>query len=227
MDQESKALSVLGPFGIIALCVLIFISLTCCLCFIIHVRFIWTVLCPLHSLLKCCSRCLNKFRLKHRTKPQNFSDLEKRILGSKSALKVARKTSQSCQLKDFHSISPRIKDFIVDIEAQNRQVIYKKSSGQVSIPGLKDPKDTGIRQTFGLAETHFVEIHQSQIKDSSIRNSRQRESLVFRERNTQTECQLDEIRPARSRANSTGEFDRQPLPRTTLVKKVDRSSSAY
>ena len=36
MDQESKALSVLGPFGIIALCVLIFISLTCCLCFVIH-----------------------------------------------------------------------------------------------------------------------------------------------------------------------------------------------
>ena len=220
MDQESKALSVLGPFGIIALCVLIFISLTCCLCFIIHVRFIWTVLCPLHSLLKCCSRCANKFRLKHRTKPQNFSDLEKRILGSKSALKVARKTSQSCQLKDFHSISPRIKDFIVDIEAQNRQAIYKKSSGQVSAPDLK-------RQTFGLAETHFVEIHQSQIKDSSTRNSGQRESLVFRERKTQTDCQLDEIRPARSRANSTGEFDRQPLPRTTLVKKVDRSSSAY
>ena len=220
MDQESKALSVLGPFGIIGLCVLIFISLTFCLCFIIHVRFIWTVVCPLHSLLKCCSSCLNKFRLKHRTKPQNFSDLEKRILGSKSALKVARKTSQSCQLKDFHSISPRIKDFIVDIEAQNRQAIYKKSSGQVSAPDLK-------RQTFGLAETHFVEIHQSQIKDSSIRRSGQRKSLVFRERNTQTECQLDEIQPARLRANSTGEFDRQPLPRIKLVKKVDRSSSAY
>ena len=220
MDQESKALSVLGPFGIIGLCVLIFISLTFCLCFVIHVRFIWTVICPLLSLLKCCSSCLNKFRLKHRTKPQNFSDVEERILRSKSAQKVGRKTGQSFQLKDFHSISPRIKDFIVDIEAQNRQAIYKKSSGQVSAPDLK-------RQTFGLAETHFVEIHQSQIKDSSIRNSRQRESLVFRERNTQTECQLDEIRPARSRANSTGEFDRQPLPRTTLVKKVDRSSSAY
>ena len=129
-------------------------------------------------------------------------------------------TSQSCQLKDFHSISPRIKDFIVDIEAQNRQAIYKKSSGQVSAPDLE-------RQTFGLAETHFVEIHQSQIKDSSLRNSGQRESLVFRERNTQTECQLDEIRPARPRANSTGEFNRQPLPRITLVKKVNQSSSAY
>ena len=220
MDQESKALSVLGPFGIIGLCVLIFISLTFCLCFIIHVRFIWTVICPLHSLLKCCSSCLNKFRIKHRTKPQNFSDLEERILKSKSALKVARKTGQSFQLKDFHSISPRIKDFIVDIEAQNRQAIYKKSSGQVSAPDLK-------RQTFGLAETHFVEIHQSQIKDSSISRSGQRKSLVLRERNTQTECQLDEIQPVRLRANSIGEFDRQPLPRIKLVQKAGRSSSAY
>ena len=222
MDQESKALSVLGPFGIIALCVLIFISLTCCLCFIIHVRFIWTVLCPLHSLLKCCSRCANKFRLKHRTKPQNFSDLEKRILGSKSALKVARKTSQSCQLKDFHSISPRIKDFIVDIEAQNRQAIYRRSSGQVSAPDLK-------RQTFGLAEMHFVEIHQSQFKDFSARNSGHRESLLVRERerSAQKNCQLNEIRPALFRVNSTGELDKQPLPRTTLVKKVDHSSSDY
>ena len=151
MDQESKALSVLGPFGIIGLCVLIFISLTFCLCFVIHVRFIWTVICPLLSILKCCSSCLNKFRLKHRTKPQNFSDVEERILRSKSAQKVGRKTSQSTQLKDFHSISPRLKDFIIDIEAQNRQAIYKRSSGQVSAPDLK-------RQTFGLAQTHFVEI---------------------------------------------------------------------
>ena len=220
MDQESKALSELGLFGLIGLCVLIFISLSFCLCFVIHVRFIWTVICPLLSLLKCCSSCLNKFRLKHRTKPQNFSDVEERILRSKSAQKVGRKTSQSTQLKDFHSISPRLKDFIIDIEAQNRQAIYKRSSGQVSAPDLK-------RQTFGLAETQFVEIHQSQIEDSSIRNSRQRESLVFRERNTQTDCQLDEIRPALFRVNSTGELDRQPLPRTTLVEKVDRSSSAY
>ena len=220
MDQESKALSVLGPFGIIGLCVLIFISLTFCLCFIIHVRFIWSVICPLLSIVNCVSSCLNKFRIKHRAKPLNFSDVEERILRSKSAQKVGRKTSQSIHLKDFQSISPRLKDFIRDIEAQDRQEFYKRSSGQVSTPDLK-------RQTFGLAQTHFVEIHESQFKDFSARNSGQRESLVFRERSAQTDCQLDEIRPARSRANSTGEFDRQPLPRTTLVKKVDRSSSAY
>ena len=220
MDQESKALSELGLFGLIGLCVLIFISLSFCLCFVIHVRFIWTVICPLLSILKCCSSCLNKFRIKHKAKPQNFSDVEERILRSKSAQKVGRKTSQSTQLKDFHSISPRLKDFIRDIEAQNRQEFYKRSSGQVSAPDLK-------RQTFGLAQTHFVEIHESQFKDFSARNSGQRESLVVRERSAQTDCQLDEIRPALFRVNSTGELDRQPLPRTTLVKKVDRSSSAY
>ena len=220
MDQESKALSELGLFGLIGLCVLIFISLSFCLCFVIHVRFIWTVICPLLSILKCCSSCLNKFRIKHKAKPQNFSDVEERILRSKSAQKVGRKTSQSTQLKDFHSISPRLKDFIRDIEAQDRQEFYKRSSGQVSAPDLK-------RQTFGLAQTHFVEIHESQFKDFSARNSGHRESLVVRERSAQTDCQLDEIRPALFRVNSTGELDKQPLPRTTLVKKVDRSSSAY
>ena len=119
-------------------------------------------------------------------------------------------------MKDCHSISPRLKDFIRDIEAQNRQEFYKRSSGQVSAPDLK-------RQTFGLAQTHFVEIHESQFKDFSARNSGHRESLVVRERSAQKDCQLDEIRPALFRVNSTGELDRQPLPRTTLVKKVDRS----
>ena len=206
MEQESKALLDLGLFGLIGLCVLVFCSLSFCLCFVIHVRFIWTVICPLLSILKCCSSCLNKFRIKHKAKPLNFSDVEERILRSKSAQKVGRKTSQSIHLKDFQSISPRLKDFIRDIEAQDRQEFYKRSSGQVSAPDLK-------RQTFGLAQTHFVEIHESQFKDFSARNSGQRESLVFRERSAQTDCQLDEIRPALFRVSSTGELDRQPLPR--------------
>ena len=226
MDQESKALSALGPFGIIALCVLIFLSCTCCLCFVIHVRFIWTILCPLQSLLKCCSRCANKFRLTHRPRPQNFSDLEKRILGSKSALKVARRTNQSCQLRDFHNISPRIRDFIIDIESENRQVIYKKCSDQVSTPGLKYPEDTEIRPTFGVAKTHFVQIHQNQIEDSNISRSELRKSL-FLERNTQTDSLLSEIQPVRQRAGSTGELSRQPLPRIRLLQEAGRNSQFY
>ena len=171
--------------------------------------------------------CANKFRLTHRPRPQTFSDLEKRNLGSKSALKVARRTNQSCQLKDIHHISPRIRDFIIDIESENRQVIYKKCSDQVSTPGLKYPEDPKIRPTFGVAKTHFVQIHQSQIEDSNISRSGQRKSLFFRERNTQTDSLLNEIQPVRQRANSTGELSRQPLPRIKLVQGAGRSSQFY
>ena len=221
MEQESKALSELGLFGLIGLCVLVFCSLSFCLCFVIHVRFIWSVICPLLSIVNCVSSCLNKFRIKHRAKPLNFSDVEERILRSKSAQKVGRKTGQSIHLKDFQSISPRLKDFITDIEAQDRQEFYRRSCGQVSAPDLK-------RQTFGLAQTHFVEIHESEFKDFTARNSRHRESLLVRdrERSAQKNCQLDNTRPALVRVNSTGELDK-PLPRTTLVQKVDHSSSDY
>ena len=221
MEQESKALSELGLFGLISLCILVFCSLSFCLCFIIHVRFIWSVICPLLSIVNCVSSCLNKFRIKHRAKPLNLSDVEERILSSKSAQRVGRKTGQSIHLKDFQSISPRLKDFITDIEAQDRQEFYRRSCGQVSAPDLK-------RQTFGLAQTHFVEIHESEFKDFTARNSRHRESLLVRdrERSAQKNCQLDNIRPALVRVNSTGELDK-PLPRTTLVQKVEHSSSDY
>ena len=226
MDQESKALSALEPFGIITLCVLIFLSCTCCLCFVIHVRFIWTILCPLQSLLKCCSRCANKFRLSHRPRPQTFSDLEKRNLGSKRALKVARRTNQSCELKDFHHISPRIRDFIIDIQSESRQVIYKKCGDQVSTPGLKYPEDPKIRPTFGIAKTHLVQIHQNQIEDSNISRAELRKSL-FLERNTQTDSLLSEIQPVRQRAGSAGELSRQPLPRIRLLQEAGRTSQLY
>ena len=221
MEQESKALSELGLFGLIGLCILVFCSLSFCLCFVIHVRFIWSVICPLLSIVNCVSSCLNKFRIKHRAKPLNLSDVEERILSSKSAQKVGRKTGQSIHLKDFQSISPRLKDFITDIEAQDRQEFYRRSCGQVSAPDLK-------RQTFGLAQTHFVEIHESEFKDFTARNSRHRESLLVRdrERSAQKNCRLDNTRPALVRVNSTGELDK-PLPRTTLVQKVDHSSSDY
>ena len=221
MEQESKALSELGLFGLISLCILVFCSLSFCLCFIIHVRFIWSVICPLLSIVNCVSSCLNKFRIKHRAKPLNLSDVEGRILSSKSARKVGRKTGQSVHLKDLQSISPRLKDFFTDIEVQERQDFYRRSCGQISAPDLK-------RQTFGLAQTHFVEIHESEFKDFTARNSRHRESLLVRdrERSAQKNCQLDNTRPALVRVNSTGELDK-PLPRTTLVQKVDHSSSDY
>ena len=111
MEQESKALSELGLFGLIGLCVLVFCSLSFCLCFVIHVRFIWTVICPLLSILKCCSSCLNKFRIKHKAKPQNFSDVEERILRSKSAQKSWKKDQSEYSFERFSQYQPQIERF--------------------------------------------------------------------------------------------------------------------
>ena len=222
MEQESKALSELGLFGLISLCILVFCSLSFCLCFTIHVRWIWSVICPLLSIVNCVSSCLNKFRIRHRAKPRNLSDVEGRILSSKSARKVGRKTGQSVHLKDLQSISPRLKDFFTDIEVQERQDFYRRSCGQISAPDLK-------RQTFGLAQTRFVEIHESEFKDFTNKNSRHTESLFSqgqRERSAQKNCRLDNSQPALVRVNSTGELDK-PLPQITLVQKVDHSSSDY
>ena len=142
--EEAKTLMQLGPFGVIALSILIFISCTICLCFIIHVKFIWTVLCPLQSLLNCCRLFAKKFRSSHKATPKSFSDLERRTLGSKRALKIARRTNQSCELKDFHHISPRINSLIVDIQQEsNRKVVYRGCGDQILLPGVKSPEPKG------------------------------------------------------------------------------------
>ena len=178
--EEAKTLMQLGPSGVIALSILIFISCTICLCFIIHVKFIWTVLCPLQSLLNCCRLFANKFRSSHKATPKSFSNLEKRTLGSKRALKIARRANQSCELKDFLHISPRINDLIVDIQQEStRKVIYKRCGDQISLPGVKfpEPKGPKIGPSFEVAGTHLVEIHQNPIEEPSISGAK----LVFRE----------------------------------------------
>ena len=93
----------LGPFGVIALSILIFIACTICLCLTIHVKFIWTFLCPLQNLKTCCRLFANRFRASHKATPKSILDLERRTLGSKRALKIARRVNQSCELKDFEA----------------------------------------------------------------------------------------------------------------------------
>ena len=221
MEQESKALSELGLFGLISLCILVFCSLSFCLCFTIHVRWIWSVICPLLSIVNCVSSCLNKFRIRHKDKPQNLSDVEGRILNSKSARKVGRRTGQSVLLEDLQSISPRLKDFFTDIEVQEREDFYRRSCGQNSAAELK-------RQNFGLAQTRFVEVHQSEFKDFTSKSSRHPESSFSQEqrKRSQESCRLVNSQPAILRVNSTGALDK-PLPRTTLVKKLELGSSDY
>ena len=131
MEQESKVLTDLGLFGITCLAILVFCSLTFCCCMIIHVRWIYSVICPLLSLVNCVSSCLRKFRVRHREKPTDISDIEARILNSKSAKKVGRQTSQSILLRDLQTVSPRLTDFFTDLENQERENLYRRSFGQI------------------------------------------------------------------------------------------------
>ena len=238
--EEAKTLMKLGPFGVIALCILIFISCTCCLCFIIHVKFIWTVLCPLQSLLNCCTRFANKFRSSHKATPKTFSDLEKRTLGSKRALKIARRANQSCELKDFHHISPRINSLIVDIQQEStRKVVYKRCGDQILLPGVKSPEPKGPKigpsfevtgSSFEVAGTHLVELHQNPIEKPIVSTAELRKSLFLEStsRNTQTDCLLSEIQPLRERAGSVGQLSRrEPFPRIRLVQEAGGTCQRY
>ena len=221
MEQENKVLSELGLFGITCLCILVFCSLSFCFCFTVHVRWIYTVICPLLSIVNCVSSCLNKFRVRHKEKPTNISDIEGRILNSKSARKVGRRTGQSILLRDLQTVSPRLTDFFTDIEIQEREDFYRRSFGQNSAAELR-------RQKFGQTQTRLVEVHQSELKDFASKSSKHSESSVCQEQRqrSQESCRLVSSQPAILRVNSTSALD-ESLPQTTLVKKLELGSSDY
>ena len=198
-----------------------FCSLSFCCCLTIHVRWIYTVICPLLSIVNCVSSCLRKFRVRHREKPTNISDIEARILNSKSAKKVGRRTGQSILLRDLQAVSPRLTDFFTDLENQEREDFYRRSFGQNPAAELR-------RQNFGLQQTRFVEVHQSELKDFSSKSSKHSESSVCQEQRqrSQESCRLVSSQPAILRVNSTSALD-ESLPQTTLVKKLELGSSDY
>ena len=185
MEQENKVLTDLGLFGITCLAILVFCSLSFCCCLTVHVRWIYTVICPLLSIVNCVSSCLRKFRVRHREKPTNISDIEARILNSKSAKKVGRQTGQSILLRDLQAVSPRLTDFFTDLENQERENLYRRSFGQIPAAELR-------KQNFGLQQTSFVEVHQRELKDFSSKSSKQSESSVCQEQRqrSQESCRL-------------------------------------
>ena len=221
MEQENKVLSELGLFGITCLAILVFCSLSFCFCFTVHVRWIYTVICPLLSIVNCVSSCLNKFRVRHREKPTNISDIEARILNSKSAKKVGRRTGQSILLRDLQAVSPCLTDFFTDLENQEREDFYRRSFGQISAAELR-------KQNFGLQQTRFVEVHQSELKDFSSKSSKQSESLVCQEQRqrSQESCRLISSQPATDRVTSASALS-ESLPQTTLVKSLELGSTDY
>ena len=137
--EEAKIIGQLGAFGIIGLIICLFIACTICLCLTVHVRFIYTFLCPIKNLQTCCRLFFQKFRASHKRVPDSILELEQQISGSRRAQKIARRVNQSQTLRDFHSITPRLNSFIVDLQHEeilSRRVVYNRSSDQVLLPSV-------------------------------------------------------------------------------------------
>ena len=112
-------------------------------------------------------------------------------MNSKSAKKVGRRTGQSILLRDLQAVSPRLTDFFTDLENQEREDFYRRNFGQIPAAELR-------KQNFGLQQTRFVEVHQSELKDFSSKSSKQSESSVCQEQRlrSQESCRLISSQPA-------------------------------
>ena len=109
----------------------LFIACTICFCAIVHVRFIYTYLCPIKNLQTCCRLFSQKFGASHKLIPESIHELEEQITGTRRAQKIARRVNQSNTLRDFRSISPRLNNFIVDLrqeEISTSRVLYARGS---------------------------------------------------------------------------------------------------
>ena len=130
--DETNLIEKIGPFGIIALFFCIFLSFTACVCLIVHVRYIYTYLCPLKGIRNCCRSISRKFRASHKQVPQTIHELEELVSGTKRAQKIARKVNQSNSLKEFAQITPRLNNFVIELRQEK---IFRGLS-----VGLKNPE---------------------------------------------------------------------------------------
>ena len=83
-----------------------------------HVRFIYTYLCPLKSVRDCCRSISRKFRASHKQVPQTIHELEELVSGTKRAKKIARKVNQVDSLKEFAQITPRLNNFVIELRQE-------------------------------------------------------------------------------------------------------------
>ena len=130
--DETKFIEKIGPFGILALFFCFFLSFTLCACLIVHVRFIYTYLCPLKSVRDCCRSISRKFRASHKQVPQTIHELEELVSGTIRAQKVARKVNQAYSLKEFAQITPHLNSFVIELRQEK---IFRGLS-----VGLKNPE---------------------------------------------------------------------------------------
>ena len=205
----------LGAFGILGLIICLFIACTICLCVTVHVRFIYTYLCPIKNLQTCCRLFSQKFRASHKRISDSILELEQQISGSRRAQKIARRVNQSQTLRDFHSITPRLNSFIVDLQQEeilSRRVVYNRSSDQILLPRvitaqpeerllthlvserLNLPKDPKTESPFEPASKNsvLVQLHPPPVASAINQKEEPSQSLFdssapITTRNTQTE----------------------------------------
>ena len=127
----NKFIAEIGPFGLIGLVICLFITCAICTCLTVHVRFIYTYLCPLKGIRTCCRLFSQKFRASHKRVPETIHELEELVSGTRRAQKVARRVNQSNTLKEFGQSSPRLNSYIVDLrqeEISTRWSVVAKNS---------------------------------------------------------------------------------------------------
>ena len=114
----TKFIEKIGFFGILGLFFAFFLSFTLCTCLIVHVRYIWTYLCPLESVRNCFSSFCRKLSSSHKRVPQTLHELEELVSNTQSAKKLDRKVNQAESLREFADITPRIGNFVVELRQQ-------------------------------------------------------------------------------------------------------------
>ena len=114
----TKFIEKIGFFGILGLFFAFFLSFTLCTCLIVHVRYIWTYLCPLKSVRNCFRSFCRKFSSSHKRVPQTLHELEELVSNTQSAKKLDRKVNQAESLREFADITPRIGNFVVELRQQ-------------------------------------------------------------------------------------------------------------
>ena len=248
--DETKFIEKIGPFGILALFFAFFLSFTLCACLIVHVRFIYTYLCPLKSVRDCCRSISRKFRASHKQVPQTIHELEELVSGTKRAKKIARKVNQADSLKEFAQITPRLNNFVIELRQER---IFR---GGYSV-GLQNPEISTIPHARSVRvkpdlHTPFsgqdskVVIGPKKVSSNPV-PKRSSEKIVYGPPelfvgDRQSENHRSLIAPAelvfesniekidsadfqRLRANSAdGQLNYQPFPRIKLTRKI---SSAY
>ena len=114
----NKFIAEIGAFGVIGLIICLFIACAICICLTVHVRFIYTYLCPLKCIQTCCRLFSQKFGASHKRVPETIHELEELVSGTRRAQKIARRVNHSNTLKEFGQISPRLNNFIVDLRQE-------------------------------------------------------------------------------------------------------------